>query len=142
MEKISELKNKITDNTLTSAELFLFTQELRDSRREGNPTVRNVSPENIDLLEIYAFALQKLEMVQADKDSGLRAADWRESIDDFSKLKKFVDDLEKSELIKNVSWNVGGMALYDIKDPEGYKTFVYWNIQVVLDNMLLFADLC
>lgn len=141
MEKISKLKSKITDNTLTSAELFLFTQELRDSRREGNPTVRNVSPANIDLLEIYAFALQKLEMAQADQDSGLRAADWRDRIDDFSKLKKFVDDLEKSELIKNVSWNVGGMALYDIKDPEGYKTFVYWNIQVILDNMLLFEKL-
>ncbi|MCQ1536052.1 hypothetical protein FTO70_10240 [Methanosarcina sp. KYL-1] len=140
-QTINDLKCKITDNTLTSADLFVFTNKLKDSRREGTPIVRNVSPANIDLLEIYAFALQKLEMAEADSDSGLRAADWRESIDDFSKLKGFVDELEKSELITKVSWNVGGMAIYDIKNPEAYKTFVYWNIQAVLDNILLFEEL-
>jgi len=140
-ETLETLKGKIAENTLTSEDIFAFTDKLRESMREGTPIVRNVSPANIDLLEIYAFALRKMEMAETDSDSGLRAADWRESIDDFSKLKGFVDKLQESELIKHVSWNVGGMAIYDITDPEAYKTYVYWNIQAVLDNMQLFEQL-
>ncbi len=140
-QTLETLKEKIVENTLTSDDLFVFTGRLKESMREGAPIVRNVSPSKIDLLEIYAFALQKMEMANADRDSGLRAADWRESIDDFSKLKEFVDKLQESELIKSVSWNVGGMAIYDIPDPSAYKRYVYWNIQAVLDNMLLFEKL-
>ncbi|AKB17334.1 MULTISPECIES: hypothetical protein [unclassified Methanosarcina] len=135
MKQILEtLKGKIAENTLTSDDVFAFTERLKESMREGAPIVKNVLPANIDMLEIYAFALQKMEMANAG-DSGLRAADWRESIDDFSKLKEFVDKLQESELIKNVAWNVGGMAIYDIPDPSGYKRYVYWNIKAVLDNM-------
>jgi len=140
-QTLETLKGKIAEKTLTSDDIFAFTERLKESMREGAPIVRNVSPANIDLLEIYAFALQKLEMANADRDSGLRAADWRESIDDFSKLKAFVDKLQESELIKSVSWNVGGMAIYDIADNEAYRTYVYWNIQAVLDNMILFEKL-
>ncbi|AKB73662.1 hypothetical protein MSLAZ_0401 [Methanosarcina lacustris Z-7289] len=140
-QTLETLKEKIVENTLTSDNLFVFTGRLKESLREGAPIVRNVSPSKIDLLEIYAFALQKMEMANADRDSGLRAADWRESIDDFSKLKEFVDKLQESELIKSVSWNVGGMAIYDIPDPSAYKRYVYWNIQAVLDNMILFEKL-
>lgn len=136
-QTLETLKGKIAENTLTSDDLFAFTGRLKESMREGAPIVRNVSPANIDLLEIYAFALQKMEMANADRDSGLRAADWRESINDFSKLKAFVDKLQESELIKSVSWNVGGMAIYDIPDSSAYKRYVYWNVKSVLDNMEL-----
>ncbi len=137
-QQIKELKENLAENTLKSAELFAFIDRLKASMREGTPIVRNISHINIELLETYSFALQKYEMTTEDKDSELRAADWRERIDDFSKLKEFVDDLEKSELINNVAWNVGGMAIYDIPKPEAYKNFVYWNIKNILDNIDLF----
>jgi hypothetical protein len=137
-QQIKELKENLAENTLKSAELFAFIDRLKASMREGTPIVRNISHINIELLETYSFALQKYEMTTEDKDSELRAADWRERIDDFSKLKEFVDELEKSELITNVAWNVGGMAIYDIPKPEAYKGFVCWNIKNILDNIDLF----
>ncbi|AKB26185.1 hypothetical protein MSMTP_2716 [Methanosarcina sp. MTP4] len=137
-EQMKALKEKLADDTLKSAELFAFIDRLKASMREGTPIVRNISHINIELLETYSFALQKYEMTTEDKDSELRAADWRERIDDFSKLKEFVDELQKSELIINVAWNVGGMAIYDIPKPKAYKDFVYWNIKNVLDNIDLF----
>ncbi len=137
-QQMKELKEKLANNTLKSAELFAFIDRLKDSMRAGTPIVRNISHTNIEMLETYSFALQKYEMITEDRDSQLRSADWRESIDDFSKLKVFVDELQKSELITNVAWNVGGMAIYDIPKPEAYKDFVYWNINNVLDNINLF----
>jgi len=137
-QQMKELKENLADKTLKSADLFAFIDRLKDSMREGTPIVRNISHTNIEKLETYSFALQKYEMITEDRDSQLRAADWRESIDDFSKLKVFVDELQKSELITNVAWNVGGMAIYDIPKPEAYRDFVYWNINNVLDNIDLF----
>ncbi len=137
-QQIKDLKEKLANKTLKSAELFAFIGRLKDSMREGTPIVRNISHTNIEMLETYSFALQKYEMTTEDKDSQLRAADWRESIDDFSKLKEFIDELQKSELVSNVAWNVGGMAIYDIPKPEAYRDFVYWNINNVLDNIDLF----
>ncbi|MDD3042827.1 MAG: hypothetical protein PHV51_02740 [Methanosarcinaceae archaeon] len=141
MEQIKDLLEKIVDNKLVSAEIFSFTDRLRESMRQGTPIVKNASTTNIELLETYAFALQKMEMTEEDRDSQLRAADWREHIEDFSKLKIFVDELQRSELVSNVSWNVGGMAIYDIPNPASYRNYVYWKIQSVLNNMLLFEQL-
>ena len=140
-QTLETLKEKITENTLVSNDIFAFTDRLKESMREGAPIVRNVSPANIDLLEIYAFALRKMEMTEEDKGSELRAGDWRESIDDFSQLKYFVDELQQSELVNRVAWNVHANVLYDIPDPSAYKKYVYWKIKSVLDNMQLFEQL-
>lgn len=136
-QTLETLKQKIDENTLTSDDLFAFTDRLKESMRQGAPIVRNVSPANINLLEVYSFALRKMEMTEEDKGSELRAGDWRESIDDFSELKLFVDELQRSELVKRVAWNVHANVLYDIPDPAAYKRYVYWKIKSVLENMEL-----
>ena len=43
-ETLETLKGKIAENTLTSEDIFAFTDKLRESMREGTPIVRNVSP--------------------------------------------------------------------------------------------------
>ena len=140
-QTLETLKGKIAEDTLTSDDIFAFTERLKESMREGAPIVRNVSPANITLLEIYAFALRKMEMTEEDKGSELRAGDWRDSIDDFSQLKYFVDELQQSELINHVAWNVHANVIYDIPDPSAYKRYVYWKMKLVLDNMQLFEQL-
>ncbi|MDD2439623.1 MAG: hypothetical protein PHD41_05360 [Methanosarcinaceae archaeon] len=141
MQEIKALLEKIVDNKLIAAEIFNFTDRLRESMRKGTPIVKNASLTNIELLETYAFALQKVEMTGKDKSSELRAADWREQIEDFSRLKVFVDELQRSELVSNVAWNVGGMAIYEIPNPTSYRNYIYWKLQSVLNNMLLFEKL-
>ncbi|AKB79999.1 hypothetical protein MSHOH_3516 [Methanosarcina horonobensis HB-1 = JCM 15518] len=140
-QTLETLKGKIAENTLTSEDIFSFTERLKESMREGNPIVRNVSSTNISLLEVYAFALRKMEMTQEDRGSELRAGDWRDSIDDLSQLRYFIDELERSELVKSVAWNVHANVIYDIPDPAAYKRYVYWKIKSVLDNMELFEQL-
>lgn len=140
-QTLETLKGKIAENTLTSEDLFAFTERLRDSMREGTPIVINISPANIDMLEIYAFALRKMEMTDENKASELRAGDWRDVTSDLSKLRLFVDELERSELVKNVAWNVHANVIYDIPDRGAYKRYIYWKINSVLDNMELFEKL-
>ena len=140
-QALKTLKRKIAENTLMSSDLFSFTERLKESMRQGTPIVRNVSSTNINLLEIYAFSLRKMEMTQEDKGSELRAGDWRDSIDDLSQLRYFIDELQRSELVKNVAWNVHANVLYDIPNPAAYKRYIYWKIKSVLDNMELFGQL-
>ncbi|AKB27349.1 hypothetical protein MSSAC_0656 [Methanosarcina siciliae C2J] len=136
-QTLETLKGKIAENTLKSGDIFAFTDKLKESMRKGTPIVRNVSPANIDLLKVYAFALRKMEMTEEDQASELRAGDWRDSIDDFSQLKYFIDEMQESELVKNVAWNVHANVIYDIPNPDAYKRYVYWKIKSVLDNMEL-----
>ncbi|HIH75453.1 MAG TPA: hypothetical protein HA306_10010 [Methanosarcina sp.] len=140
-QTLETLKGKIAENTLTSEDLFVFTERLKESMRQGTPIVRNVSSINISTLEVYAFALRKMEMTLEDRGSELRAGDWRDSIDDLSQLRYFIDELERSELVKSVAWNVHANVIYDIPNPAAYKRYVYWKIKSVLDNMELFEQL-
>ena len=136
MDEIARLINGIDNNVLTSSDLLFFVDFLRRRSHVGMPGLENVSKDDIQWFETYAFALKKVELI---REGGLydieRGGDWRQALDDFSKLRFLVDELEEKGLVDEVAWYVEGIALYNIINPDIYRRYLYGKIRNHLEKI-------
>ena len=135
MDDITRLINRIDNNVLTSSDLSLFAELLKRSH-VGMPGIEKVSKDDVQWFETYAFTLKKVELI---REGGLydieRGGDWRQALDDFSKLRFLVDELEEKELVNDVIWHVEGIALYNITNPDIYRRYLYAKIRNHLEKI-------
>ncbi len=122
MKEINIYTEKIGKNTLSSSDIPLVLKVLRQDAKTG---LIELTKDDIHLFQVYTFALQQLELAGGTSSSEVHAGDWRQIVDDLSTLKQVIDEMEQKRIITNVSWNAGGMAIFDIPDRKMYKTFVY-----------------
>ena len=136
MDEIVRLINGIDNNVLTSSDLSFFVDVLKQRSHVEMPGVEKVSKDDIQWFETYAFTLKKVELLE---EGGLydieRGGDWRQALDDFSKLRFLVDELEEKELVNEVVWYIEGISLYNITDPAKYKRYLYAKIRNHLDKI-------
>lgn len=136
MDEITTLINKIDNNILTSLDLSLFAELLKRAH-VGMSGMEKISKDDVQWFQTYAFALKKVELL---KEGGLydieSGGDWRQAIDDFSKLRFLVDELEEKELVNEVAWYVEGIALYNITNPATYKRYMYVKIRNHLEKIM------
>ncbi|WP_319508766.1 hypothetical protein [uncultured Methanolobus sp.] len=132
MKEINIYTEKIGKNTLSSSDIPLVLKVLRQDAKTG---LIELTKDDIHLFQVYTFALQQLELAGGTSSSEVHAGDWRQTVDDLSTLKQVIDEMEQKRIITNVSWNAGGMAIFDIPDRKMYKTFVYSIILGHVDNL-------
>jgi len=57
-------------------------------------------------------------------------------MDDVSKLKLLVDELEDQKLVDEVAWEIDGIVLYNIKEAERYKNQIIEKIRTQLEKIM------
>jgi len=129
MKETTVLLDKINDSTLRSSDVRSFTKGLR---KKG---LAYASKDDVQWFQTYAFVLDKVELFEAGEAFDIRAGDWREAIEDFSKLKLFIDELEDKKLVNNAVWHMEGIVLFDIVNPQEYKKYLYNTIWDRLDRL-------
>ncbi|MDO9516565.1 MAG: hypothetical protein Q7J10_00805 [Methanosarcinaceae archaeon] len=136
MDEIIRLINGIDSNVLTSSDVSFFVDILKKRSHVGIPGMEKVSKDDIQWFETYAFTLKKVELLN---EGGLydieRGGDWRQALDDFSKLRFLVDELEEKELVNDVFWHVEGIVLYNITNPDIYRRYLYAKIKNHLEKI-------
>ena len=136
MEEITRLLDRINNNVLTSYDVSSFAVILKENYLKGVPGFEKVSKDDIQWFQTYAFTLKKLELFKEGETYDIkRGGDWRQAMDDVSKLKFLVDELEEKKLVSEVAWYIHGIALYNITDPENYKKQIYGKIQTHLEKI-------
>ena len=137
MKEIINLLENINKNTLTSSEIFSFADLLKISIRKGTPGFEKVSKDDCQWLQTYGFTLRKSELSEEGKAFDIRlGGDWRQSMDDVSKLKLLVDELEDQKLVDEVAWEIDGIVLYNIKEAERYKNQIIEKIRTQLEKIM------
>jgi hypothetical protein len=132
MQEIDIYIEKIERNDLRSSDIPLILKALRQDAKTGQI---ELSKDDIHLFQVYLFFFQQLELANRSASSDVHAGDWRPVVDDFSMLKQIMDEMEKRKVITNVSWNAGGMAIYDISDEIIYKNHLYYMILAHLNKL-------
>jgi hypothetical protein len=122
MEEIKLFIDKLDNRTFKSSDIELLIKQLVQDARLGKA---KVGKEDIQWLHTYQFALQQLELYLKQAPSTVHQGDWREVVEDFSKVKQMVDDMEQKNTISNVAWNAGGLAIFSIPNTVCYKEYVY-----------------
>lgn len=136
VNEITELLEKIENRSLKAAELASFAARLKATAYTGVPGFKTVSKDDVQWLQTYSFILNKLELFYKGEDYDIkRGSDWRQSMDDVSKLKFLVDELEEKKLVNEVAWYIDGIALFNITQPEIYKKVVYDKIMDLLEKI-------
>lgn len=121
MSEIEIYIGKINNETFRSSDVPLLMKILQQDSKSGKI---ELTREDVRLFQVYTFALQQLELSSGTASSVIHAGDWRDVVDDLSMLKQVMDDMEREDVICNVSWNAGGMAIFDIPDRTRYKKYV------------------
>jgi hypothetical protein len=129
MTGIADVLDRINNNTLESPYLLSFIKGLQEDATKG---LAYITKDDVQWLQTYAFVLDKIEHFEAGKAFDMRAGDWRQSIDDFSKLKLFIDEMEEKELVNEVSWTTEGIVLFNILNPELFRKYIYNRIRSCL----------
>ena len=137
MKEIINLLEKIDKNTLTSSEVFSFADVLKKKYPKGSKGFEKVSKDEYQWLQTYGFTLRKSELAKEGKAFDIRlGGDWRQSLDDVSKLKFLVDELEAQKLVDGVAWEIDGIVLFNIKEPDRYKNKIYEKIKTKLEKIM------
>ncbi|MBE0524974.1 MAG: hypothetical protein IBX40_11680 [Methanosarcinales archaeon] len=137
MKEIIQLLDKINDSTLTSSEVFSFANILKMSIQKGTPGFENASKDDYQWFQTYAFTLKKFELFKEGQAYDIKlGGDWREALDDVSKLKLLVDELENKKLVIEVAWYIDGVVLFNITEPERYKNKIYEMIKTQLEKIM------
>ncbi|TFH39362.1 MAG: hypothetical protein E4G94_11065 [ANME-2 cluster archaeon] len=137
MKEIINLLEKIDKNTLTSSEVFSFSDVLKKKYQKGNKGFEKVSKDEYQWLQTYGFTLRKSELAKEGKAFDIRlGGDWRQSLDDVSKLKFLVDELEAQKLVDGVAWEIDGIVLFNITKPERYKNKIFEKIRTQLEKIM------
>ncbi|MEZ5334514.1 MAG: hypothetical protein R2741_04365 [Methanolobus sp.] len=132
MNEIKIYIEKLNSNTFRSSDVPLVLKVLRQDAKSGQV---ELTKNDVSLFQIYTFALQQLELVNGTASPSVHAGDWRETVDDLSTLKQFIDSLEEKKVISNVSWNAGGMAFFDIPDRGNFRENISAMIRAHLLNL-------
>ena len=132
MEEINNIINKISDDSLKSSDLIEFSETLKEKINQGEI---QASKDDVQWFQVYGFILKKLELFEEGNPSDMRGSDWRSYIDSFSKLRGLAADMEEKDLIENAVWNVQDVSLYDIKNPELYREYVYFRTHNHLEKL-------
>lgn len=135
MDEITRLINRIDNNVLTSSDLSLFAELLKKSH-VGMPGLEKLSKDDVQWFQTYVFTLKKVELLKEGELYDIESSgDWRQVVDDFSKLRFLVDELEEKGLVNEVAWYIEGIALYNITNPENYKKYMYAKIRNHLEKI-------
>lgn len=132
MQEINNIIDKISDNSLKSSDLIEFSETLFDKINQGEI---QASKDDVQWFQTYGFILKKLEIFEEGNPDDMKGSDWRSYIDDFSKLRSLAADMEDKNLIENVVWHVQDISLFDIKNPELYKEYVYFRTRNHLEKL-------
>ncbi len=122
MQEIKIYADKINNGIFRSSDISLLEKILNQNARAGRI---KLSKEDLRMFQIYAFALQQLELEEGSSSHDVYKGDWRQTVDDLSQLKYFIDVMEEKGVISNVAWNVSGMAIFDIPDKKIYREYIY-----------------
>ncbi|MGB3908343.1 MAG: hypothetical protein WBL02_07925 [Methanomethylovorans sp.] len=122
MEKVQVFIDKLNSRSFRSSDIELLIKQLVQDAKSGKAKVEK---EDIQWLHTYQFALQQLEFHLKQAPPTVHQGDWREVAEDVSKVKLMVDEMGQKNIISNVAWNVGGLAIFDITDLACYKEYVY-----------------
>ncbi|WP_440953602.1 hypothetical protein [Methanococcoides sp. FTZ1] len=132
MEKLHVFLDKLEKNEFTTRDIDLLLKQMAEDAKQG--TIR-MSKDDRQWFQTYAFGLQQFEVMCSKDPSKMRAGDWRQIAEDFSKIRFFVDDMEERGLVNNVFWHVEGIVTFDIPDNFGYRNFVYCRIKSYLEKI-------
>jgi hypothetical protein len=132
MQEINIYFEKIEKNIIQSSDIPLILKILHQDTKKG---LIELSKDDIHLFQIYMFSLQQLELANRSASSDIHAGDWRQTVDDLSMLKQVFDEMESRKIITNVSWNAGGMAIFDIPDAIIYKNHIYYMMLAHLNKL-------
>jgi hypothetical protein len=122
MEKVQVFIDKLDSRSFRSSDIELLIKQLFQDAKLGKAKVEK---EDIQWLHTYQFALQQLELHLRQAPSTVHQGDWREVAEDVSKVKLMIDEMDQKNIISNVAWNAGGLAIFSIPDPVCYKEHVY-----------------
>lgn len=122
MEKVQVFMDKLDNGSFKSFDIDLLIKQLVQDAKLGQAKVEK---EDIQWLHTYQFALQQLELNLRQSPSTVHQGDWREVAEDVSKVKLMIDEMDQKNIISNVAWNAGGLAIFSIPDPACYKEHVY-----------------
>ncbi|WP_340819628.1 hypothetical protein [Methanolobus sp. WCC4] len=132
---MSEIKlyiEKVNDNTFSSSDVPLALRILDQDAKRGSI---EFTKDDSHLFQVYTFLLQQLELVSGTSSPAVHAGDWRGTVDDLSLLKHVMDDMEREEVVSKVSWNAGGIAIFDIPDKDRYRTYVNSMMRLHLNRL-------
>ena len=132
MNEIMIYIEKINDATFRSSDVPLALKILDQDAKKGSI---EFTKDDSRLFQVYMFLLQQLELASGSASSGVHAGDWRETVDDLSMLKQVIDDMERVKVISDVSWNAGGMAIFDIPDKGRYRAYVNSMMRLHLNRL-------
>ncbi|ETA67841.1 hypothetical protein MettiDRAFT_1277 [Methanolobus tindarius DSM 2278] len=132
MQEINIYFEKIEKNILQSSDIPLILKVLRQDAKNG---LIELSKDDIHLFQVYMFFFQQLELAKNSASSDVHAGDWRQTVDDLSLLKQVMDEMEKRKIVTTVSWNAGGMAIFDIPDEIIYKNHFYYMLLAHLNKI-------
>lgn len=132
MDKLHLFLEKFNSNTFVTKDVRLLLKQMNDDVRQG---IIALKKDDKQWFETYAFGLQELENACNPGSSQMRAGDWRQAVDDYSKVKLFVDEMEDKKIVTNVFWNVEGIVTFDIPDITRYRDFVYCKIRSYLEKL-------
>jgi len=122
MEKVQVFIDKLDSRSFRSSDIELLIKQLVQDTKLGKAKVEK---EDIQWLHTYQFALQQLELHLRQAPPTVHQGDWREVAEDVSKVKLMVDEMDQKNIISNVAWNAGGLAIFSIPDPACYREHVY-----------------
>lgn len=132
MEKLHVFLEKLDNNEFTAKDIDLLLKQMAEDAKQG---IISMTKDDRQWFETYAFGLQQFEVLCSKTPSKMRAGDWRQAVDDFRKVRFFVDDMEERDIVKNVFWNVEGIVTFDIIDAIGYRNFIYCRIKSYLEKL-------
>lgn len=122
MDRIRLYIDKISNGTFHSHDVPLVLKALRQDAKSG---LIGLTKDDVQMFKIYTFALQQLELLSGDAPFSVHAGDWRETVDDLSLLRQIIDEMEHMDVISDVSWSAGGLAIYDIPDRRHYRDYIH-----------------
>ena len=137
VKEITELLEKVNNDTLTSTEIAAFAGMLQENMYKRSPGFENVSKDDVQWFQTYSFVLNKLELFYKGEIYDIKSGgDWRQAMDDVRKLKLLVDELEEKKLVNEVAWFIDGISLYNITEPEMYKKQIFEKVRASLEKIM------
>lgn len=121
MEEIKVFQDKLDSRRFKSSDIPLLVKQLIQDAKLGKAKVEK---NDTQWFHTYQFALQQLELYLKQAPSSVHEGDWRNITEDFSKVKQLIDEMEQKNIVSNVAWNAGGMAIFDIPDPLIYRNHI------------------
>ncbi|WP_342306284.1 hypothetical protein [Methanolobus sp. ZRKC5] len=132
MQEINIYTEKMDKGAFRSPDVPLVLKVLRQDSKSG---LIKLTTDDIHLFQVYTFTLQQFELAEGVASSETHAGDWRQIVDDLLTLKQVIDEMGRKNIISNVFWNAGGMAIFDIPDVGCYRDYIYFMIRAHLNKL-------